>query len=1125
MKKKKSVNLSKAKAAFRRDIAQGKDPISTLSDLRKKNSIGEYSDSISNFQLFGHFAAKSLFRLGPNTPNKLVVNNFPLEPLSLFNELHWSVYWLSNQSEKLNLYLATRSKLQSLILDSQFKEAIFILDNFIEENGWSLWAVELRCILEQKTNGMEGLAKWLEPLQKSSINTLNELLYEVFSDRCDETFSFYAFYSKCKNSFPRLSNSPPWVIPYLEYHAVGEVKKSREDLPKILSREITSSLIDYYEILIDTLVCIAHEEGFEDLKKTAYYVINKFLSYGIDDHRLDKMKFLFSDINDINLEIYNGNNSDQDLIKSLCFSKNENENENELSSLIIKLINECKELGNTAQNEIEQLIKIGISFKNLDFGQAVMNAVCHFINNSIKFRLPVNILICNKGFKIEDITYYPFLIGVEILKKNFSDSNDPLINSLINISEDRFDDLFVTDNVLFLWVANYLYEIKQFDKLNLILNNLEKFGGFWRREVAKFRFVVSNDNNQTLDAIDLINEWLIINSRYINEFEVVKLFENKKWKDFRSLDPIKVGLISHNAYQATDIASIGYICKMACRSILINGIRENINKIFEENKNSKKQVINFFSNVWVDENLSLCEKFESTENVRQERIEILQLLLQWDSENSAIYTDEIKDLTFDQTLQKGLRQIDQTRVFVNESVISRWAESELLQDYNRWLKLKDAPNGIRIIDDIIGQYSVDVRNRELLIETTNGKPNLSSALLIEIIDRLYKRFLSDPTDGLDCYLSLRIRHGSLRGTVFGPLEEERLLYLSTDLSKDEFYRRWENVIDFNKVNVNEVLILLGNFSTEIKILVDELVNDFVQILSAEKPKAAFKYVLTPESLRSFNSFLNDSPISFSSFLSTCYFIFWKLVELGLKDLNSYISNDFKQKIKQQFDDLIEKLRILNNKSSLLPIISTLQSVSTATQTQCDVISDWFRLPSHVEDEDEDFQLPDAIDIAQEATRNVYRALDAHFVHLNTPKIPLTTSALAVLTDCLFVIFENAWKHSGLGTSLEFIDIETCHDKDKNLLTFIVYSNLSCERKNVLNSAELQRLRSKYVGKLPVDLVSREGGSGFAKLARLVRFVDPLKCSAPFDFGIEDNRWFVRVTVQLYEREGRFEAYE
>ncbi|MDH2518608.1 hypothetical protein [Acinetobacter baumannii] len=1122
MAKKKFIKQSKAKLAFRKGQSSQIFPLSTLIDLRKNISIGEYKDCINQFCIFGNVDATNLFSLGQAKPENLVFQYSNLDPLPLKNELHWAVNWLSLQTEAINIYVATRNTIQNLILKDQFEQARDTLDSFTANYGWSFWGIEIRCVLEQTVNGMAGLTEWLTPLKVAAGNRLNGLIYEILSDRCEETFSFYAFYAKCRNSFPRLKNLGFWVIPYLEYRALAQVNYTEETLPIILSKEITSSLIDYYEIVVDSLVYISVDKNLIHLKPTAKIVILKLIECGIKDSRLNKLLNLFIDSEEVDFIL--DDCIEDNFLKSLNFSSNESiENDNTFKYMIIDLFKECEIHGNTAQTQIDKLIKLGICYKNLDIGQVIINAACHFVNSSIGYNQSPNLFIFNEKFKIEDITSFSFEEGIKILKRHIINNDNEIIRNIINLEDGNFEDFKVSKNVLFLWLAKYLYSTEQYGNLDKLLSELDKFGGFWSREVAKFKASILNTKGQVIEAIDLINNWLIENPRYIREFDVTNIFENRKWRFFKELDFIKVGLISHHSYQATDIAGIGYICKMACRSILESGMRDNINSIFNDNIDIQDEIIHFFANVWIDENLSLCTKFDTTEKVRQERIGILQLLLQWDAKKASIYTDEIKDLTFDQTIQKGLRQIDQTRVFVNESAITRWAESEILPDYKRWMTLKDSSSGTRIIDDIISQFAVDANNRQLLLDISDGQPNISSALLIEIVDRLYKRFLNDPTDGLDCYLSLRIRHGSLRGTVFGPLEENRLLYFPSDISKEEFQKIWGSIVDFNIVNIEEVLFFLEEFSKKIKLLVDELINELIQIHSIEKPRGAFKDNLSPEFLRIISSLIEESNLSFSAFLANCYFLFWKIVELALKDLNSYIANDFKDKIKHEFDELIDKLRSLNNRSALLSMITTLQSVSTDTQIQCDMIADWFRNPAHVDDED--FQLPDAIDIAQAATQNVYRTLDAKFRHENTIKIPLTTSALAVLTDCLFVIFENAWKYSGLGSDLEYIDIETQYNEANKLLTFTVYSDLSEDRKLVLNAYEIQRLKEKYIRTLPIHLVNREGGSGFAKLARLVRFVNRAQCPEPFNFGIKDSRWFVEVTVPLFEREGRFEAYE
>lgn len=1125
MRKNNKSNKLNLKQHFRTQIQKNVNVIELLDYSRKNIPSGEYKSCVEAFKLTGGHQASQLFNLGIKSIEDLVWKNNPLQPLSLAQELLWAENWLANSGSKISLFIKFKNRLQELILQSKFELALESLENFVEANGWSLWAVEIKCMLESEIGGVKGLDNWLSPIFLSAKNSFIGLLLEIFNDRCNENISFLAFYSKFKNSFSKL-NFPLWATVYLEYRAIGQVDNLETNLPFIFSREITSCLIDYYEIVVFALSAISSENELSKYKNLAGSICSKLLNSNIQDSRLDKINKILK--LDTEISIFELNENER-ILKTLYYKKVEPIIEKDsLEEKIIIAFEECVRNGSASSIVLENLIKLAVNYKNFEFGDALISTLFTIMDNRLRFSPTQNVMLFSKKFVIEDVTLYPFDKAKEILLHQANLNNKLAIN-ILDILDSSTDELKEEPNILHLWAAKKLLEEEKYEDLERILLLLDSFGGFWKRQAAKIKFLSMLRIDKLNDAMDLLIDWITINPRYTIEFAVADFFVNKKWKNFKDLDPVKVGLIAHHAYQNTDATGIGYICKMACRSFLLSGSRNKINEIYENTHPDERENLTLFlKDVWVEENLSLCDKFESTDIIRNERMEILQLLLYWDKdkERATSYTVEIKDITFDQTLQRGLRQIDQTRVFVNESAINRWAETNLLQEYERWLKLKESNIGVRVVDEYLRKYSLDSINSDVLKDSIKDGPTVSDVLLMEIIDRLYKRFLNDPTDGLDCYLSLRIRHGSLRGTVFGPLEEERLLYSASDFSRDEFMNKWSKLIDFNLIDLDSILNDLELFSKEVKKLVDDLVIERIQIRSPDKTNGAFSHYFTAESLRMAITLFSESPISFSSFLSNCYFVFWKLVEYGLKVLNNYVLGDFKKKIKKLFDELIEKLRSYNQRQ-LIPLISTLHQVSTATQSQCDVIADWFRLPAHIGDDEENFKLPDAIDIASAATRNVYRTLSADFNIICTPNVtlPLTTSALAVLTDCLFVIFENAWKHSGLGTGMDIINISTVFEEESKLLTFKVLTPLSAERKSELLDGELDELRRKYIGNLPLDLVSAEGGSGFAKLAKLVRFVPLNYSETPFDFGIEDDQWFVRVTVPLYERSGRFEAYE
>jgi hypothetical protein len=403
---------------------------------------------------------------------------------------------------------------------------------------------------------------------------------------------------------------------------------------------------------------------------------------------------------------------------------------------------------------------------------------------------------------------------------------------------------------------------------------------------------------------------------------------------------------------------------------------------------------------------------------------------------------------------------------------------------------------------MLRQYVLDQKNIEILKEFANDKPTAADALLINLLDRLFKRFLLDPTDGLDTYLSVRIRHGSLRGTILGPLEEQGLLYSTTGFSEEAFEARWNDTLRLLPADKARLMAMIQDFSRNVRRSVDEFIDNRVQIQRDEKPEGAFQQVLSPLIAKLIAASLAERPPTFHTFLSNAYFAFWKLVEIGLQSLRSYVDEILITNIHAHVEHLIIEIRKLGQ--SYLPLITTLTTVSTMTNSQCDSVADWFQLPSIVGGEK--YQLHDAIEIAAVATKNVHRGFAAEVKLMSLPatQLPLTTSGLAVLMDCLFVVFENCWKHSGLSTTLPPIEVFTDYDPVGKLLRIQCRCSLSPQRKAELLDGELTMLRSKYLGELPLDLIPQEGGSGFPKLARLVRTVNKERCPQPFDFGVDDE---------------------
>lgn len=1091
-----------------------------LSILRARCAPAEFSSLFAALRISAPKTYAGLTALGPRSTSELVWSRHALAPLSLQFELDWASVWLSGHAARLNTFRALALEIQALVVTNDLFLALAALDSFVAKYGWSLWAVELRAALLQLHLGTDAQRAWLDDLQSKTVNSIPGLLFQMFGDRNDDTFSYEAVYRKCMNSFPRFEEIAPWLVDYLKFRSLANIDDASRALPSILSRDISSSLIDYYEDVIEALTYIECEASLETLRPNALRLISNLRTKGFHDHRLEKLGYAMQ-----------GTFSDTQVgpepsvtFRSL-YAGSATILRGQLPPDVSYALTQCQNEGAAAHEEVGELLKWGLNLRSLDIGPAVTMSAIKVTSNLHDERvLPLSVPLLTGYLAIDDAAAFGPKAAKALLHKFLRQRGVELDLEMASpFSSAEAQEYLPPDSQVQLVAALELLAAKNYEELARLTSALRVRSPYWERQCAKLDTLSFISTGNLLQALNALEEWFRKNKRYAFEFPSDLFFDANPWSKLRNLDVVEVGIVAHYEYEANGNANVGYICKMACRAFLQSGLRQRVVDDFEKSSEVRKvQLTTFLRDVWIEENLSMCHQFESTSQVREERMAVIQLLLVWDESRALEYSEAIRQITLSQTLQRGLERIDQTRVFVNESAISRWAEKELEGDYDRWRRLSESSSGTRAVDDLLRQYVLDPSNVALLTELTSGKPTASDVVLLDILDRLYKRFLLDPAEGLDAYLSVRIRHGSLRGTILGPLEEQGLLF-SAEFSGEAFDSRWRDQLGLTQLERASLESRIQIFSRDVRRIVEDFIDERIQVQSDDKPHGAFPAMVIAQAAKIIVLALAERPLSFGAFLNVAYGIFWQVIEIQLNVLRVEVSDRIVSEIRARVEALIVELRSLG--STFLPLITTLTTVSTTTKSQCDTVADWFRLPSYADGES--YELRDAISIASAATRNVHRSFTADIETISLPMdaLPLTTSALSVLMDCLFVVFENAWKHSGFLGELPTIALSAEYDPNNRLLMLRVVSALTQSRKAQLLGGDLRRLRMKYRGVLPLELVRKEGGSGFPKLARLARSVPAEICPTPFDFGVEGDSWFTQITVPLYERNGAYDAYD
>jgi hypothetical protein len=312
------------------------------------------------------------------------------------------------------------------------------------------------------------------------------------------------------------------------------------------------------------------------------------------------------------------------------------------------------------------------------------------------------------------------------------------------------------------------------------------------------------------------------------------------------------------------------------------------------------------------------------------------------------------------------------------------------------------------------------------------------------------------------------------------------------------------------------------FNKDIENIVLRLVNDTVQIQTPSTPDGKiYASIVNNVNFTTFLSLARDSP--FPVFLSSCFELFWLLLTPSLNQLAEQFRTVVKDDLQLQFEKLISALRPIGD--SAVTFTTSLRTVATATQAQCDVIANWFQseraLDKHV------FSLAAAIEIATASTGRVYRTFPVNAVVNRNPDqiVPLTSLGLSAITDCLYIMLENAFKHSGLKAKVSPLLIDTELDTGNNILQISLEHPLSETRLNELKEGGLLIIREKYIKNASIERAASEGGSGFAKLARISKTVDTKEYPDPISVALDnDGNLTVCVCIPVYPRGDAFDAY-
>lgn len=500
-----------------------------------------------------------------------------------------------------------------------------------------------------------------------------------------------------------------------------------------------------------------------------------------------------------------------------------------------------------------------------------------------------------------------------------------------------------------------------------------------------------------------------------------------------------------------------------------------------ENSNSQKEYVYFLGEVCTPRVLDPFLHLENTSDVELERISICQKLAELDADRIEIYSDEIRAITRRRIVRERLKQVEKSKIFVDTPNIKRVAERSLREQYSQFIDMINRPDYDTKLMGMINQIrEVIGESQGVELQFPGRQSDERDNAFIKLCNEIFSFLISSPEHGLKTYLSTRIKHGTLAAQLSSPFSVNNLLLEQSDgeYGESPYWHRQMYLDASTAQNVNGAI---AKFSRRVDDLITNLKNEWIQVKSDAHKEAWLDFPVFRSELLFLQAQIG-SETPFEDLFELVLEKFWKTLDVALRNVRSHLEVEIKATLNEYLNDLQESLEaVLTGVQNSGLIWSAIAAARTEMQNAINVVIGWFKLNQGSKGPDYDFSI--AVEVAVESINSCFRSRPIHVDSYIDVGRDLKGQTLESVVDILFILFENAITHSRQGAGVE---IELRAEGAENVLLLEVKNEVAAVSDVEAENAEL-RSRMAHLGKDSGQaLVSREGGSGFPKILKIIK---------------------------------------
>lgn len=467
-------------------------------------------------------------------------------------------------------------------------------------------------------------------------------------------------------------------------------------------------------------------------------------------------------------------------------------------------------------------------------------------------------------------------------------------------------------------------------------------------------------------------------------------------------------------------------------------------------------------------------EFSSRNEVEEERLMVLRRLESFSTdEKKKQYEEDIHNIVGQQTVNELLQRYEIGKIHCDERAIHSWARLALEAKF------------IRLMDFIeSGMLPLEEDSeQEFISHVSSGKagafvfkvPNSEAFNIAKsIIDELLVKYALDPRHGIDSYLSLGMRHGTLVDHLRTPLSKHHLI-TSKGTAGYEPVEYWERIFaasgdpDIGK-EVSDAIIA---FSEEYDLMLRDIKDELVQVQRPQKPRGIINLDWQQGEVLAFMSAFTKMQ-TMDELLDKFSEFYWSVSDIKLKTAREAILGDIGDRLLSLLKRLERQVEEKTGFTRLGPFTDAVMRANDNLRNALQELASWHNLAKSTDNEP--IGLQDIVYAAQKIVTRLHPEFQPSLTLDGDTNVTLTSS-LNVLIEIFKALFTNVSEHSGDHQAKIHISVDA--SQEKSLLVLFRSSCIDLDKAEEAAKIASQRIASgEYETRLPT-----EGGSGLPKVAR------------------------------------------